>query len=93
MAEPILPENLQVLRNKYMDPETGKIGLTQEELAEILDVSLSSVKKWESGESIPNTDAIAALCELYQTELYFSHKVVHPLIIRRKQSKETPEKD
>lgn len=84
MAEPILPERLQYLRNHYINPETKIMGITQEELSQTLGVSLSSVKKWETGESIPSTDAIAAMCELYQTVLYFSPKEVHPLIQKRK---------
>ncbi len=36
-------------------------GLTQEELAEKLDISRQSVAKWENGESVPDIDRLIAL--------------------------------
>ena len=43
-----LSENLQFLRQRR--------GVTQEQLAEELDVSRQSVSKWESGVSYPEMD-------------------------------------
>ena len=43
-----LAENLQYLR--------AREGVTQEQLAERLDVSRQSVSKWESGASFPEMD-------------------------------------
>ncbi|MDE7009837.1 MAG: helix-turn-helix domain-containing protein, partial [Oscillospiraceae bacterium] len=43
-----LSENLQFLRQRR--------GITQEQLAEELDVSRQSVSKWESGVSYPEMD-------------------------------------
>ena len=40
-------------------------GLSQEALAEALDVSRQSVSKWESGASLPDTDKIIAMSELF----------------------------
>ena len=45
-----LSENLQFLRQRR--------GVTQEQLAEELDVSRQSVSKWESGVSYPEMDTI-----------------------------------
>ncbi len=39
--------------------------LTQEQLAEKLDVSRQSVSKWESGQSIPELDKIVALSAIF----------------------------
>ena len=39
--------------------------LTQEQLAESLDVSRQAVSKWESGASDPSTANLLALAELY----------------------------
>lgn len=39
--------------------------LTQEQLAEKLDVSRQSVSKWESGQAVPEPDKIVALSELF----------------------------
>lgn len=39
--------------------------LTQEQLAEKLNVSRQAVSKWESGQSVPELDKIVALCELF----------------------------
>lgn len=76
LAVAILPENLKHLRENYIDPTTGKMGLTQEELAEILGVSKATVTKWESQKysSIPSSHALAKMCVMYNTELYFSPK-------------------
>jgi len=56
-----LSDNLQFLRTRD--------GMTQEQLAERLDVSRQSVSKWESGVSYPEMDTILALCDLFQTDL------------------------
>lgn len=44
-------------------------GLTQEALAEKLDVSRQAVSKWERSESSPDTDNLIALAELYGVSL------------------------
>ena len=40
-------------------------GLTQERLAEMLDVSRQSVSKWEMGQAIPDVDKIIRMSELF----------------------------
>lgn len=40
-------------------------GLTQEQLAEKLDVSRQSVSKWESGQAIPEPEKIVALGDVF----------------------------
>lgn len=54
-------DNLQVLR--------ARRGLTQEQLAEALNVSRQSVSKWESGAAFPEMDTLLRLCELYEVSL------------------------
>ena len=54
-------DNLQFLR--------GRQGQTQEELAEILEVSRQSVSKWESGQSFPEMDTLLRMCDLYRVSL------------------------
>lgn len=44
-------------------------GLSQEELAEKLDVSRQAVSKWERAESSPDTDNLIALARLYGVSL------------------------
>ena len=53
--------NLQFLRDKA--------GMTQEELAEQLQVSRQSVSKWESDASFPEMEKLLVLCELFHTNL------------------------
>ena len=55
------PDNLQYLRTRE--------NLTQEQLAEQLDVSRQSVSKWESGLSFPEMDTILKLCDLFDVSL------------------------
>ncbi len=40
-------------------------GLTQERLAELLDVSRQSVSKWELGQAIPDIERIIRMSELF----------------------------
>ncbi|MBQ7105758.1 MAG: helix-turn-helix transcriptional regulator [Bacilli bacterium] len=41
-------------------------GLSQEEVADILNVSRQTISKWETGQSSPDFDKIIPLCELYE---------------------------
>lgn len=50
-------ENLQFLRKRA--------NMTQEYLAEKMEVSRQSVSKWESNSAYPETDAILRLCDLF----------------------------
>ena len=43
--------------------------LTQEQLAEQLDVSRQSVSKWESGASFPEMDTLLRICDLYDVNM------------------------
>lgn len=54
-------ENLQFLRKRA--------GLTQEDLAEKMEVSRQSVSKWESNSAYPEMDAIIRLCELFRCDM------------------------
>ena len=55
------PENLQFIR--------AQAGVTQEQLAEQLEVSRQSVSKWEGGQSFPEMDTLLRICELYNVNL------------------------
>ena len=44
-------------------------GLSQEELAEQLDVSRQAVGKWEQGQSYPEVEKLLALCAVLNTSL------------------------
>lgn len=54
-------ENLQFLRKRS--------GLTQEDLAEKMEVSRQSVSKWESNSAYPEMDAILRLCDLFHCDM------------------------
>ncbi|MHB1485259.1 MAG: helix-turn-helix domain-containing protein [Saccharofermentanales bacterium] len=51
-------EKIQILRKQN--------GLSQEKLAEKLDVSRQAISKWESGQSVPEIDKIIAISELFK---------------------------
>ena len=42
-----------------------KKGLSQEEVADKLNVSRQTVSKWETDQSMPDFDKIVPICELY----------------------------
>lgn len=54
-------ENLQYIR--------AQAGITQEQLAEQLEVSRQSVSKWESAASFPEMDTLLRICDLYNVNL------------------------
>lgn len=54
-------DNLQFLR--------ARREITQEELADQLNVSRQSVSKWESGQSFPEMDTLLRLCQLYDVNM------------------------
>ena len=56
-----LAENLQYLR--------AREDVTQEQLAERLDVSRQSVSKWESGASFPEMDTLLKLCDMFHVDM------------------------
>ena len=56
-----LAENLQFLR--------AREGVTQEQLAERLNVSRQSVSKWESAASYPEMDTLLKLCDMFQVDM------------------------
>lgn len=56
-----LEEKLIVLRKKK--------GLSQQELAEQLNVSRQAISRWEVGSAIPSTDNLRSLCQLYNVSL------------------------
>ncbi|MCM1155274.1 MAG: helix-turn-helix domain-containing protein [Roseburia sp.] len=56
-----LGENLQFLRKKN--------DITQEQLAEKLDVSRQSISKWESDTTYPEMDKLIQLCQLFHVSM------------------------
>lgn len=54
-------ENLIFIRRYY--------GVTQETIAEQLNVSRQTVSKWEAGTNFPETDKLLLICDLYNTNL------------------------
>lgn len=58
-------------------------GLTQEQLADLLNVNYKTVSKWECGNSLPSLEVLTKLSELYNISLYeFSvgYRIKNPLI-------------
>ena len=54
-----LPENIKNNRKE--------MNLTQEQLAEAMDVTVGAVSKWESGASTPDLTTLMALADFFQT--------------------------
>ena len=54
-------EKLQKLRKEK--------GYSQEQLADLLDVSRQSVSKWESGTTYPEMDKLLSLCKIFDVTL------------------------
>lgn len=45
-----------------------KKGLSQEEIAGLLDVSRQTISKWETDQSTPDFDKIIPICNLYEID-------------------------
>ena len=60
-------ENLKYLRKRE--------GLTQEELAEKLNVSRQSVTKWESGQSLPDIEKVKEIAYIFSYLQKFKMKI------------------
>lgn len=56
-----IAKNLQYLRKRDK--------ITQEDLAEKLNVSRQSVSKWETGEAYPETEKLLTICQLFDVSL------------------------
>lgn len=87
-------EKLQSLRK-------GK-GLSQEKLAELLDVSRQAVSKWESGQTYPEIEKLIVLCDLFEITLdelvrdrdsMVNDTVIKEINLEDKSSNEYEEKD
>ena len=61
-----LSEKLYELRKKS--------GLSQEQLAEQLDVSRQAISKWESGKSVPESDTLISISEYFNVTLDYLMK-------------------
>lgn len=57
----MLDKNLKALRKRFK--------LSQEQVAEKINVSRQTIAKWESGESIPDINTCVALAQLYDVTL------------------------
>ena len=58
--------------NEKLHSYRKKSGLSQQELAEQLDVSRQSVSKWETGITVPSVEKLILLSKLYNCLLYTS---------------------
>lgn len=59
----------QIKINEQIKYFRKRRGLTQEELAEILDVSIGAVSKWESGQNTPELNMIVNLAKLFEVSV------------------------
>ena len=58
---------MQIHLNESIRAQRKARGLTQEQLAEAMGVSIGAVSKWESGASDPSTANLIALAKLFGT--------------------------
>ena len=70
-----------------------KRGLSQEELAEALDVSRQAISKWESGRALPETGKLLAVSEYFGISLDELMKEDAQTIQPAAQEKKEPEKN
>lgn len=59
----------QVKVGKYISQKRRELGLTQKELAEIIEVTDKSVSKWERGNGLPDVTRLKPLCDALKVSL------------------------
>ena len=65
-------EKLQTLRKENK--------LSQEKLADMLDVSRQAVSKWESGQTYPEMDKLLSMCKIFNCTLVYNNGNIYLLI-------------
>lgn len=59
----------QVKIGSFLKALRNEKGLTQEQLAEMVNVSRRSVSRWETGSNLPDLDVLMELADYYEVEL------------------------
>ena len=59
----------QVKIGSFLKALRNEKGLTQEQLAEVVNVSRRSVSRWETGSNLPDLDVLMELADYYNVEL------------------------
>lgn len=59
----------QVKIGSFLKTLRNEKGLTQEQLAEVVNVSRRSVSRWETGSNLPDLDVLMELADYYEVEL------------------------
>lgn len=57
---------MEVLLSQNIKANRKRLGLTQEQLAEAMNVSVGTVSKWENGSSVPDIQMIVNLADFFQ---------------------------
>ena len=59
----------QVKIGSFLKALRNEMGLTQEQLAERVNVARRSVSRWETGSNLPDLDVLMELADFYEVEL------------------------
>ena len=51
---------------RYLSEKRKQMGMTQAQLAEILDVSNKTISRWERGINLPDYDQVLKACSLFR---------------------------
>ena len=63
---------------KFLSQLRNENNYTQDEIAEILNVNVKSVSRWENGKNLPDHSIILEICKIYNisvNEFYIGHKI------------------
>ena len=59
----------QIKIGRFIAEQRKRLGLTQEQLAEALDVSNKTISRWERGINLPDYDQVLAVCSLFHVDI------------------------
>ena len=54
---------------RFIAEQRKKLGLTQAQLAEVLDVSNKTISRWERGINLPDYDQVLVACRLFDVDV------------------------
>ena len=54
---------------RFIAEQRKRLGLTQAQLAEVLDVSNKTISRWERGINLPDYDQVLVACRLFDVDV------------------------
>ena len=74
----VLPKDFVTIRKEILD-------VSQSRMAEMLNLSIQSIKKYESGDAIPSYEVLVKMANLAGARFEINPDNPHPLLIKKRE--------